>query len=54
MQTYLVIGGVSGVMELLSAKGGTQLGAAVEAFAQTPTGAAIVKKLNGGGETARR
>ena len=43
-----VVGGVSNVMELMTSKGGTQLGAAVEAFAQTPVGAALVKKLNGG------
>lgn len=45
-----VVGGVSNVMELLTTKGGTQLGAMAEAFGQTPAGAAIMKKLNGGGK----
>lgn len=40
--------GVKDVMGLFSSKGGTQLGAMVEAFTQTPTGEAIVKRLNGG------
>lgn len=43
-----VIGGVTKVMDLFTAKGGTQLGAMAEALAQTPTGAALLKKLNGG------
>lgn len=40
-----VIGGVENVMELLTTKGGTQLGGAIEALAQTPTGKAILKKV---------
>lgn len=42
-----VVSGVKTAMELLSAKGGTQLGAAVEAFQQTPAGAALMRRLNG-------
>lgn len=42
-----VMGGVKSAMDLFSSKGGTALGAAVEAFAQTPTGAALLKKLIG-------
>jgi flotillin len=43
-----VTSGVEGVMGLLTSKGGTHAGAAIEAFAQTPAGAAIVAKLTGG------
>lgn len=42
-----VISGVTGAMELLTPKGGTQLAAMAEAFAQSPAGAAIVRKLVG-------
>lgn len=42
-----VISGVTGAMELLTPKGGTQLAAMAEALAQTPVGAAIVRKLSG-------
>lgn len=42
--------GVKDAMDLFTSKGGTQLGAMVEAFAQTPAGATIIKKLNGNGE----
>lgn len=41
------IDGVTNVMDLFTSKGGTQIGAALEALAQTPTGMAIVKKLKG-------
>ena len=37
--------GVTGVMDLLSSKGGTELGAMAEAFAQTDRGAAILRRL---------
>ena len=43
-----VMPGVKSVMELLTPKGGTQLGAMVEAFKQTPAGAALLGHLNGG------
>lgn len=46
------IEGVTNVMDLFTAKGGTQVAAALEALAQTPAGAAFVKKLNGGGDAA--
>lgn len=39
--------GVTNVMELFTSKGGTQLAAMAEAFAQSPTGSEILKKLNG-------
>lgn len=39
--------GVSNVMDLFSSKGGTAASAAVEAFAQTPAGEAIVAKFLG-------
>ena len=42
-----VVGGVQTVMDLFSSKGGTAVGAALEALAQTPAGAALLKKLNG-------
>lgn len=42
-----VVGGVSNVMDLFTSKGGTQLGSMVEAFKQTPAGAALLRKLNG-------
>lgn len=45
------ISGVKNVMDLFTSKGGTQIGAMVEAFAQTPAGDAVMKKLNGGSET---
>lgn len=38
--------GVDSVMDLFSSKGGTALGGAVEAFAQTEQGAAVLKALN--------
>lgn len=41
------ISGVKNVMDLFTSKGGTQIGAMLEAVAQTPTGEAIVKRLNG-------
>ena len=44
--------GVKSAMELLTPKGGTQLGAMVEAFAQTPVGSAIAKKLGTNGHVA--
>jgi flotillin len=37
--------GLSNVMDLFSARGGVQLGAAIEAIASTPTGKAITEKL---------
>lgn len=43
-------GGARSVMELLTPSGGLQLGAAVEAFAQTDAGKALVEKLGGGGK----
>lgn len=45
--------GLRNVMDLFSAKGGTQLGAALEAIVNTPTGKAISEKLglNGGEAT---
>lgn len=51
--------GVTSAMELLTSKGGTQLGAMAEAFAQTPAGAAILARLgapdkaNGAGEPSK-
>lgn len=50
--TGQAVEGVKNVMDLFTAKGGTQLGAMVEALAQTPTGEAIVRRFNGNGETA--
>ena len=44
------ISGVKNVMDLFTSKGGTQVAAMVEAIAQSPTGEAIIKKLNGGAE----
>lgn len=45
-----VTSGVNSITDLLSANGGTQLGAMVEALAQTPVGAAIKNRfLNGNG-----
>lgn len=44
------VDGVKDVMDLFTSKGGTQLGAMVEALAQTTAGAAIVKRLNGNSE----
>jgi flotillin len=50
--------GVKSVMDLFTPKGGTQLGAAVEAFKNTEAGAAIVESLTGeksnGGTGTRR
>lgn len=40
-----VTSGVSNVMDLFSSKGGTEIGAAVEAFAQTEAGGAILTSL---------
>jgi len=37
--------GIGSVGELISSSGGTKIGAMVEAFAQTPTGQAVVKHL---------
>lgn len=48
--TGSAVEGVKNVMDLFTSKGGTQVGAALEALAQTPVGAAFVKKLNGNGE----
>lgn len=45
-----VVGGVSNVMDLLTAKGGTQLAGMVEAISQSPAGAAIIAKLKGNGK----
>lgn len=39
--------GATKVMELFTPKGGTQLGAALEAFVQTDIGAAVVEKMTG-------
>jgi flotillin len=47
------ISGVSNVMDLFTSKGGTQLGAMAEAFAQSPAGAALLKKINGKGDEAK-
>lgn len=47
-----VIGGVKGVMDLLTSKGGTQLGAMVEAFKQTPAGGEMIRALNPNGHAA--
>lgn len=41
------VAGASKVMELFTPKGGTQIGAALEALAQTEVGAAIVSRLTG-------
>lgn len=40
-----VVSGVDSVMDLLTSKGGTQVGAFVEAFKQTPAGEVIVNNL---------
>lgn len=40
-----VVSGVGGLMGLLTPKAGTQLGAMVEAFAQTPAGAKVIERL---------
>lgn len=42
------VSGVSNVMDLFTSKGGTQLGAMVEAFKQTPAGSQVVKALSNG------
>lgn len=42
--------GVKSAMDLFTSRGGTQLGAMVEALANTPTGAAIVEKLTSNGK----
>jgi flotillin len=39
--------GVSGIMDLFSAKGGTGLGAALEALVNTPTGEKVIAKVTG-------
>lgn len=44
-----VSSGVTSVMDLLTPKGGTQIGGMLEALAQTPAGEAVVKALNGKG-----
>jgi len=41
--------GIGSIGELISSTGGTKLGAMVEAFAQTPTGASVVNRLNAAG-----
>lgn len=46
------ISGVANVMDLFTSKGGTQIGAMVEAFKQTPGGAEIVKRITGNGSAA--
>jgi len=46
--TGSVVDGAKNVMDLFTSKGGTQMGAMAEAFAQTPVGAAILKRMNGG------
>jgi flotillin len=40
--------GVNKVMDLFSSKGGTEIGAFVEALAQTEQGAALLERMNGG------
>jgi flotillin len=47
------VSGVNNVMDLFTSKGGTHIGAAIEAFSQTPAGAAIVDKLTGSGVTKK-
>jgi flotillin len=47
-----VQGGVKSVMELLSSKGGTNVGSFVEALKQIPAGAALLRRLNGDEATA--
>lgn len=47
-----VIGGVKNVMDLLTAKGGTQLGAMLEGLKQTPAGAEVVKALTPNGNAS--
>jgi len=42
-----VVNGVDNVMELFSSKGGTSVGAMLEAAAQTPAGAAVINKITG-------
>jgi flotillin len=44
-----VVSGVKNVMDLFTSKGGTQMAAMAEAFVQSPTGAALLKRLNGEG-----
>lgn len=44
------VSGVRSVMDLFSAKGGTQIGAMLEAVAQTDKGSALLNKLNMGGK----
>lgn len=49
-----VIEGVSNVMDLLTPKGGTQLGAMLDAFKNTETGKAVISAItNGHGKEAR-
>jgi flotillin len=47
------IQGVDKVMDLFTSKGGTQFGAMLEAFKQTPAGEALLKKVNGSDGAAR-
>ena len=42
-----VVSGVKNVMDLFTTKGGTAIGGMVEAFAQTPSGQALMQKVNG-------
>lgn len=42
------VSGVSNVMDLFTSKGGTQVGAMLEAFAQTPAGEQVMKALPNG------
>lgn len=44
-----VIGGVKGVMDLFSSKGGTAIGSALEALKQTPAGREVMERLVGNG-----
>lgn len=44
------VSGATSVLDLFTPKGGTQLGATLEALAQTSVGAAIVEKLTGDGK----
>lgn len=46
--------GVKSVMDLFTSKGGTNIGAALEAFVQTPTGAALLKQITGSKEKPKR
>lgn len=46
--------GVKGAMEILTAKGGTQLGAMLEGLAQTDAGKAVIDRVTGGNGAARK